>query len=260
MPNNSETTTDEPNMLIRPTTASTFECITQEHHAVISGVLASAWAKTRLDPLLVQAIGLHDTPWRLSDADPLYNEERGLPHDFITFPMEKKIALYREGIDQLEEVHPWIAHLVSRHYTTFSGTRDIEELQAPEEKRRARLEEIIADARLESSDEALRWIKFFDIFSLHLCLTGPFARKEAIPRWLTNPDKWSTAPDGTELELRWADDTTLMVDPWPFSGSALSCELYIRDLSQRLDRPDTLQNTWNRLETRLRPAHLVVLE
>lgn len=243
-------------MLIRPTTDSTFECITQEHHAVVSGLLAAAWAESRLDPLLVQAIGLHDNPWRPSDAEPLYNEERGLPHDFITFPMDQKIALYRQGIDQLEEVHPWIAHLVSRHYTTFSGTRDVEELQVPEEMRRQRLEQVITSARLEASDEALRWVKFFDIFSLHLCLTGPRAKQGAIPRWLSDPDKWSTAPDGTELELRWSDESTLSVTPWPFEGTGLGCELYVRVLDSPHESAGALQQVWNEAQLETRPLRL----
>jgi hypothetical protein len=253
-------------MLIRPTTDQTFECITQEHHAVVSGLLAAAWDTSRLerdsvgngrlDPLWIQAIGLHDNPWRASDARPIFNEERGLPHDFITFPMNQKIAMYREGIDALEEVHPFVAHLVSRHYTTFSGTRDVDELNLPERERRERLEKIVAPARLASSDEALEWVKFFDIFSLHLCLTGPRARQGSIPRWLTEPDKWSTAPDGTELKLSWRDDTTLSVAPWPFVGEELSCELYMRVLDERIDEPKGLKQAWSEAELQTRPLQL----
>lgn len=231
-------------MLIRPTSDATFECVTQEHHAIVSGLLAAAWEPSRLDPLLVQAIGLHDTPWREADANPRFNPERGLPHDFITYPMDDKIALYRRGLDALEEMHPWVAHLVSRHYTTFSGTRDADDLTGPEEARRERLEELIDDWRLAASDEALRWVKFFDIFSLHLCLTGPRTQEGSIPRWLTGPDKWSTAPDGTELRLRWADDTTLRVDPWPFAGPELACELYVRVLEGRFESADEMQRGW----------------
>lgn len=247
-------------MLIRPTADQTFECVTQEHHAVVSGMLAHAWVGSleggRLDPLWVQAIGLHDNPWRASDAEPSLDEERGLPHDFITYPMDDKIALYRRGLDALEEVHPFVAHLVSRHYTTFSGTRDLERLNRPERERRARLEGLIDPARLDGSDQALAWIKFFDIFSLHLCLTGPRTQQDAIPRWLTDPDRWSTAPDGTELELRWRDDTTLSVEPWPFVAQELSCELYLRVLDERIDEPQALQSVWDAASVQMRSVRL----
>jgi hypothetical protein len=243
-------------MLIRPTNDQTFECVTQEHHAVISGVLAAAWQASQLDPLWVQAIGLHDNPWRASDAHPSFNDERGLPHDFITFPMDQKIALYRTGLDQLEEVHPFVAHLVSRHYTTFSGTRDNEELNGPERARRERLEALIDPMRLEASDDALAWVKFFDIFSLHLCLTGPRAIQKSTPRWLTDPDKWSTAPDGTEFRLRWTDDATLSVAPWPFVGEEIGCELYTRVFDERIDDDEALQRVWNEAALQTRPIVL----
>ncbi len=231
-------------MLIRPTTDQTFECTLQEHHALISGVLAGAWAPSRLDALLVQAIGIHDNPWREADANPVFDAERRLPHDFITYPMEAKIALYRRGIDQLETVHPWVAYLVSRHYTTFSGTRDVDALQRPETARRARLEAMLSDARVAASDEGLRWIKFFDVFSLHLCLTGPRTQPGSVPRWLTDPDAWSTAPDGTELRLRWSDDTTLTVAPWPFVDDSLRLSLYHRRLDDRPQTPAQLAQAW----------------
>jgi hypothetical protein len=214
-------------MLIRLTTNQTFECILQEQHALLSGVLAGAWAKSRLDPLLVQIIGMHDNPWRAADAKPLFNADRGLPHDFITYPMEPKIALYRRGIDALEVVHPWLAYMVSRHYTTFAGTRSVEALQTPERARRERLESMLDANQIATSDRALKWIKFFDIFSLYICLTGPNADVDAIPGWLKDPDAWSTAPDSTELKLRWKDDTALHVEGWPFEG-----ELSKRGLSE----------------------------
>ncbi len=231
-------------MLIRATKDSSFECILQEHHAVLSGTLAAAWGASRLDPLLVQAIGLHDNPWRAADANPQLDAERGLPHDFITYPMRDKIELYRTGIDALEAVHPWIAHLVSRHYTTFSGTRDIQELQEPEQARRKRLAAALPAHRLDAAKEALAWVKFFDIFSLHLCLTGPAAKPATIPRWLADPDAWSTAPDDTTVQLRWHDDTTLHVEPWPFADPELALELYYRRLDGRSEGPKDFLERW----------------
>src|SRR5690554_6068293 len=116
-------------MLIRPTIDQSFECIPQEQHALISGVLAGAWAPSRLDPLWVHMICMHDTPWRPADIAPQWNPERGLPHDFITYPMDEKIAHYRSGIDALELVHPWLALMVSRHYSAFAGPESLHTLQ-----------------------------------------------------------------------------------------------------------------------------------
>lgn len=218
-------------MLIRKTKDGGHECVSQEQHALQSGVLAAAWKPTRLPPLLVMTIGLHDTPWRDADRQPLVDEATGMPHDFLNYPTAEKLALYRAGIDALEEVHPWVAYMVSRHYTTFAGTVNLAELQATETARRTRLEQLLPDELLASSDEALAWIKFFDVFSLHLCLTGPAADESAIPGWLRDSSKWSTAPDGTTLALEWRDDATLAVDPWPFHEDP-NISLYVRRLGR----------------------------
>ena len=244
-------------MLIRPTTDATFECLSQEQHALLSGVLAGAWTPSRLDPMLVQIIGLHDTPWRAHDRTPELDPDAGLPHDFISYPMGPKIEMYREGIDQLEALHPYAAYLVSRHYTTFAGTRDAAELTEPEAERRRRLEDELADDLVEAADEDLGWIKFFDIFSLHLCLTGPGADPESIPRWLQDPTGWATAPDETELEIAWSDDATLTVDPWPFAHGQLHFDLHLRILSERSDTEPALLDRWEDAPHRTRPLALV---
>ncbi|MFW5968704.1 MAG: DUF3891 family protein, partial [Persicimonas sp.] len=213
--------------------------------------LAGAWAHSRLDPLLVQAIGLHDNAWREADEAPRIDEATGLPYDFIDYPLDDKLAFYRRGIDQLEEVHPWVAHLISRHYTTFSGTREVDDLQRRENRRRARLEERISRRRLDD-DDALGWVKFFDIFSLHLCLTGPSAVPDSIPRWLTDSKAWSTAPDGLDLTVEWRGDTTLLVSPWPFVDDEMALDLHFRELSERVDDQRRLVEAWEAAPRRRR--------
>ncbi|MFU8805845.1 MAG: DUF3891 family protein, partial [Bradymonadaceae bacterium] len=244
-------------MLIRPTDDGTFECIYQEHHGLLSGVLAGAWTRTRLDPLLVQAIGLHDNPWRGADARVLFNEDTGLPHDFMTYPHGPKFDFYRAGIDELERVDPFVAYLVSRHYTTFAGTRNADALTAPEEERRLRLSGMLSVAQHEELDEALSWTKFFDVFSLYLCLTGPRSRPEDIPSWLLPAGGWTTAPDFTELTLDWLDDETLSVSPWPFATPELSARIYFRLLGERVTNTLELESQWSAAEQGVRDIVLL---
>lgn len=243
-------------MLIRHTTDETFEVTPQEHHAMLSGMLAQAWAQCHLHPALSSAITLHDAPWRDVDAEPLFNPETGLPHDFIDYPMDEKISFYRRGIDHLERVHPYVAYMVSLHYTTFAGTKGVERLQAPERERRERLEARLDESFASGAERALEWVKFFDVFSLHLCLTGPRAVDEAIPRWLRDSSAWSTAPDGTDLTLGWSDARTLEVSPWPFDKAELTFDLHHRVLRQRADNPDALRSSWDEADLSRRPLRL----
>jgi hypothetical protein len=231
-------------MLIRHLNDGTFECIPQEHHALLSGLLAGAWAPTRLDPLLVQTVGLHDNAWRQADADPLFDPQVGLPHDFVSYPTERKLEVYDRGLTALEELHPWTAYLVSRHYTTFSGTRDIEAFTRRERARRERLAERISEDRLDVSDEAFGWIKFFDVASLYLCLAGPAAVDDSVPAWLADPSDWNEAPDGTEVEWRWYDDGTVGLQPWPFARAELPVEIHSRRLEERVGDADALASMW----------------
>lgn len=243
-------------MLIRKTEEGGYECVTQAQHAVQSGVLAAAWCVTPLPPLLVLTIGLHDAPWGEADARPVLNGETGLPHDFLDYPKGAKFALYGDGIDALEAVHPWVAYMVSKHYTTFAGTKGADELTAPEAARRARLESLLPPELVDGADEALAWIKFFDTFSLHLCLTGPGADADAIPVWLRDPGSWSSAPDGTSLRVSWRDDVTVEVDPWPFAR-APDVSLYLRRLGARVETQDELNVVWGEAAPKRRDLRLV---
>src|SRR5690554_942038 len=192
-------------MLIRPTLEGTFECIYQEHHALLSGVLAGAWAPSCLDSRLLQAMGLHDTPWRSCDAAPLFDARSGLPHDFISYPELEKYAFYSSGTDDLERVDPLAAYLVSRRYAGFADPGKSPQFCDSEAERQRRLLLLLSAEEQAPIEVALSWIDFFDIFSLYLCLTGPRARQEALPSWVTLP----RAPDATELAFSWVDDLTL---------------------------------------------------
>jgi len=231
-------------MLVRERTDGVFECITQAHHAFLSGVLAGAWLPSSLEPELVQAIGLHDNPWRPVDADPMFDSESGLPFDFVDYPVEAKVEFYRDGLDALEAVHPWVAYLVSRHYTTFAGTEDVEALTEPEARRRERLEERLREPFLAVSGRAMDWMKYFDIFSLYVAQNGPAAQREGIPPWLHDWESWSEAPDGTPLELEWRADGRLGLEPWPFAAEELSFDLEYRGLATRFEEESAFREAW----------------
>lgn len=244
-------------MLVRTTTEGAAQCILQEHHAFLSGVLAGAWLPTALDPELVQIVGLHDNPWRPVDRAPSLDPETGWPVDFLDLPTDDKVDFYRRGIDALEAIHPWAAYLVSLHYTTFAGTRDVEALTQPEAERRERLEGRLPDSFVEASARAVEWLKYFDIWSLYVCLAGPRSDASAVPVWLDDPADWAEAPDGTPLEMAWRDETTLALEPWPFRTEQLTLHVEHRRLSEPASSEASLSEAWSEAPVETRPVVLV---
>lgn len=254
-------------MLVRTRKDGGAECIMQAHHALLSGVLAAAWRPTRLPPRVVQAIGWHDDPWRPVDREPTLNPETGWPEDFVDVSIEQKVDFYREGIDSLEAVDPYVAYLVSRHYTTFAGTRDVEALCGPERKRRERLEARLSERQLQGADRAIAWMKYFDVWSLYLCLGGPEAADAAVPPWLDPENNdWLEAPDGTRPSFEWQDDTTIDIEAegasargetGVFGDETLGCPIEFRYLDGTCNEQQELSAKWR--DAPMRTRHLDVV-
>lgn len=224
-------------MLIRHQ-ADHLRLITQEHHALISGLLAQQWrglagTPRRVAPLTSLAIGLHDNAWRIADTVPRLDREVGRPHDFLSFPLDDKIGFYREGIMALEAVHPYVALLVSRHYTAFPGTRDAAGLQRSEADRQTRLTEELPEvlAAPERQDLDLRYMQLFDVLSIYLSLTGPDVDPAGVPPWLADPSvfAWDPAVEDAGFDLGWDGPARLLANPFPFHAS-FALELYWREI------------------------------
>ena len=218
-------------MLVQVREADELIVVSQHDHGVLSGALAWAWddGGEVLEQLLLVGITMHDHPWCAEDEVPRFNPATGRPHDFVDLPMGPRLALYREGLDALERVHPWIGCLVSLHYTTFSGTRGLEDFQASERARRARLFAKLGGGASEGSlERALRWLKYFDILSLFICLTPEGSDPASWPRWLNAANAGRT-PDGRQLSLQWKGRDLVEVAPFPFRRP-LELEIPIRRL------------------------------
>lgn len=238
--------------------------ITQEQHALVSGMLAHAWrgvtAKTTaLHGLLVQTVGLHDNPWRSADEKPRLNTATGEPHDFVSVPIGDKLLLYGGGIDQLERVHPYTALLVSLHYSTFAGTIGSQTLQTQEANRRERLKPLLP-ASLQSEERwqrDLKFLKLFDNLSLFFCLTPPFVDPETVPRWI-DPSLWAQDPEtGAPLSLDWLSEQRVSLNPFPFA-SAINLHFYYREIPrQKYASAAALTKTWRASQPRLWTVELV---
>lgn len=228
--------------------------IRQHDHGLLSGELAAAWdgplGGGGRDRVVVLATALHDLGWRELDATPRWNPATERPHDFLDHPPAQKFEAAVDGIDRLEELHPYAAVLVSLHYCTFGSPGRPSEFEEAEEDRRvellASLEDEAPGPRQIRAD--LSALQLFDNLSLLLCLTPPGADSEAIPSWL-GPDllelpDW-TGWEGSRIRVEWRDEESAVLDPWPFEEASLSLELPYRDLSaHRYPDPDALATAW----------------
>lgn len=205
-------------MLVR-TQSDHWVLLTQEHHAWVSGLVAAAWREPDGTPLrstLVLATTLHDHAWSEIDTLPRLDAEHGAPVDFVDYPLADKLKFYAAGLDRLEGISPYLAHLVSRHYCAFGGTVNQTTFQAREAKRRARLEPLLvgsdADPNVQAQD--LRLLQWLDLLSLYALLAAPDAETTMLPAWL---DPTAAAPRLLLRPLRvaWRDATTLTLKPYP---------------------------------------------
>lgn len=250
--------------------------IRQHDHGLLSGELAAAWdgslGSGAWDRVVVLATALHDLGWRELDAEPRWNPETRRPYDFLDFPSDAKFGAAADGIDRVEELHPYAAVLVSLHYSTFGSPGRPTGFEEEEEDRRMELLASLEDEAPGPRDiqADLSALRLFDNLSLFLCLTPPGAREGSAPSWLTaellrwpswvgnppegkgGPGKGSpvghrTGKDGEEgrIRLSWADAETAILDPWLFEGDTLSLEIPYRDLPRdRFPDSGALDAAW----------------
>lgn len=259
--------------------------VRQHDHGLLSGEMAAAWkgslGSSEWDRVVILATSLHDLGWRELDERPRWNPETGRPHDFLDFPAEEKYQAASEGIDRIEELHPYAAVLVSLHYASFGSPGRPSDFEEDEEDRRVELLDSLEDdapgpRQIQADLQALR---LFDNLSLFLCLTPPGADPSSAPSWLT-PDllrlpSWAAsavsaeddAPgtsglgsgtgtgeasrdrEGVALHLEWRDEESVILDPYPFEEEGLELEIPFRELPQeRFPDAESLERAWEDAE------------
>ena len=88
--------------------------VMQPHHARLAGIFAEAWGD-RPAPSLVAATHHHDDGWIAWEKAPTVDAQ-GRPHDFLTIPMDERVAVYRRGIDLLAPTDLYAGLLTSLHF------------------------------------------------------------------------------------------------------------------------------------------------
>lgn len=217
-------------MIVRPV-GEHAEIVTQVDHAVVSGILAAAWAAEGPDALdprepIVLAARLHDIGWRHWEAAPRLNPDTGRPANFLDVQIDEHLRLYRLGIEEVEALDPYAGMLVSMHaagiYTGRYGSQPALKLtRAPEVQ--AVVDAFVAEqeARYGGAKVALGvaddelWrsyllLQVFDRLSLRLCQGDP-----------AGPGPMEIALPGERILRVEPGDGGDRLDPWPFAADEI---------------------------------------
>jgi hypothetical protein len=164
-----------------------FMMVKQHDHAKVSGEMALHWKEEYFFDLekqeeLVLAITEHDRGWMELDENPLWNEKEHRPYSFIDYPIGQKLACYKKGIDETENMSLYASLLCSQHYSSFLLDASDSESKVFLIHERNRQEKLFKDLKLERSKEKVEFdlnvLKFCDNLSLYICLHEPGVEKE----------------------------------------------------------------------------------
>jgi hypothetical protein len=202
--------------------------ITQPDHARLAGALVEAWrpgpdlAAAPREPLLTAAHH-HDDGWLEWEEEPTL-DERGLPHDFLTIPMEVRVAIYRRGINLLAAGDAFAGLLSSMHLTRLVA----EGLEPLRGESRLAAEAFLAgqvawDVRARSelgepsgAEEAYLLLRAADFLSLLLCMR-PVEELAGVSVPAIHLDPGRPA-DRIRLEV---SAGRVLLDPYPFAEDPL---------------------------------------
>jgi hypothetical protein len=195
--------------------------IAQPDHAGLAGVFAEAW-RDHAGPSLVAASHHHDDGWIAWEGVPTVDDQ-GHPHDFLTIPLDERVAVYRRGIDLLAKTDLYAGLLTSLHF----GRLLAEGLDALEGDARRTAESFLAQqasweeqARRKLGDPAdveadYRVLRAVDYLSLLLCMR-PLDELDGTPV--------------TTMTMT-VEDGRVTLHPYPFDIDELGVSVPVRSLA-----------------------------
>lgn len=203
-----------------------WEIIKQHDHAFVSWQAAVNWNPSffpydsRREEVLL-AIRNHDRAWIPLDDQSRWNEKKEEPYGFTTYPLEDKLAAYRKGIDETEEMSAYSALLCSMHYSSFfpekeSNPDNLKQFLEDEKQRRKNIHgHLKQELTNEEVTEHLKMLQFGDDLSLYICLNSPGVRKEDEFPWFRDGfrQRFSFAPSG--IKAAWSNESIIELSPFP---------------------------------------------
>lgn len=209
-------------MIIRED-GSFYILIRQHDHGLLSGEIAAHWGNEHFEApehKLVLTTSLHDVSWYETDQVLQWDEAGDHPYDFTSLPLESKLPMYEKGLNLTERLNPYGGLLTSMHYCSFfkkNQNEKIDHFLQGEHRRQERLKRKFFGERFEDD---LRHLQLWDHLSLYVCLNEPGVKKEKEHPWYQNGIKTEFKTGETlTLNLRWLNERTITLDPFPFAES-----------------------------------------
>lgn len=200
--------------------ADAFVMIEQHHHAYISGKLYDQVAinlslkNGTFHEAVRHAIYHHDIGWEPFDTAPFWDDAKGKPFDFISYPTSIKSVLYRRGIDAVATTNLYAGLLCSEHYVRFLQRDKSTFAQAfvqEEQHRQAAMLKSLDHHDANTFFIHYELLQFFDNLSLYICLHEPGASEEDTHFFFKNGIALPKQYGGDTLHLTWKD-TQIVLD------------------------------------------------
>ena len=231
-------------MIVRYESDDTIVMITQNYHALLSGLFATHWGNGQFakpEPYLstVRAAMFHDRGWIRYETGPQLNAEGKTPN-YREVPNDAgQIEAFEWAGDWLSGIDAYAGLMIAKHRTgLYQGRYGVmtapsaiqrgmlkPEIQAlitrSEAKQKTAAEKF--DARQLTTNYTL--LQVWDLISLYLCSTETL-----------KPDRIAPVPFGyadaasTEMTLTPTGTNTIALDPYPFNQPSLTANLIIRRL------------------------------
>ena len=225
--------------------------ISQMDHAKLAADLAHAWHVPLVDEpeaerQLLATIEHHDDGWREWETSLKADAVSGRPLQFTEMPLADSLEIWQRSIDECRAFGELAGWLVAGHFeallrhsnawqkTTHPASAAAQAFLARNDA--ARMEWQAAwqarhPGQSSLPDRALKWLQFFDYFSLWLCC----AERQGVDR-LTGVDREQVVFEANGAEIALVD--------WPFQVAPLRLSIAGREVTRQSYTDETLQTAY----------------
>jgi hypothetical protein len=234
-------------MIVRYETDGSVVMITQNDHALLSGLFAAHWGNQAFEKphpweAAVRAAMFHDRGWIRYETGPQYNPATGRTPNYRDVPNDAlQLEAFQWAADWLSAIDPYAGLLISRHRTGLWQSRYAVMTQPPPVQRGKLSEAIeafiarnearqkVAAQGLDARELATNYhlLQVWDLLSLYVCSQESLAPDLIEPVPIAYGD---TA--GVRMTLTPIDRATIALDPYPFDQPSLTTNLVHRRLRQ----------------------------